>query len=116
MKVICIVVNLYVFNFVFVDWFYCDIFGLYVVMDYGWICIYVGDDMMVVQFSIVLEGGLGIVVFDFFIEVDDLDEVLCRVFQVGILLVYGLVNEFWGVWWFYVCDLLGWLVNFFQYV
>lgn len=36
--------------------------------------------------------------------------------MVGIVLEYGLVDEFWGVWCFFVCDLFGCLLNIFVYV
>lgn len=53
--------------------------------------------------------------FDLLIEVDDVDEVFVWVWVVGMFVEYGLVDELWGVWWFYVCDLFGKFVNVFVY-
>lgn len=115
MKVKCIMVNMVIFDLDKVDCFYGDILGLEWLMDYGWFCIYGFYEIMMVQVSFGFEGGFGMLVFDFFIEVDDLEGVLFWFDEVGVLIEYGLVSEFWGVCCFYVCDLFGKLFNILQY-
>ncbi|CCE10892.1 Glyoxalase/bleomycin resistance protein/dioxygenase [Bradyrhizobium sp. STM 3843] len=91
--------------------FYSDILGMDVVMDLGWIVTFASDAMSLAQLSIASEGGSGADVPDLSIEVDDLDDVLERVAQAGIAIVYGPAAEPWGVRRFFVRDPFGRLVN-----
>ncbi|MGJ4939284.1 VOC family protein [Bradyrhizobium sp. HKCCYLS1011] len=91
--------------------FYSDILGMDVVMDLSWIVTFASDAMSPAQVSIASEGGSGADVPDLSIEVDDLDEVLERVAQAGIAIVYGPASEPWGVRRFFVHDPFGRLVN-----
>lgn len=92
--------------------FYGDILGLESVMDHGWIVTFAGpaaDGRP--QVSIASEGGSGTAVPDLSIEVDDLDAMLQRVAQAGLVVEYGPCDEPWGVRRFYVRDPFGRLVN-----
>lgn len=91
--------------------FYEAIFGMSLVMDQGWIMTYGSGERMDVQISFASEGGSGTLVPDISIEVDDLEEVLQRCASAGIEIVYGPVEEPWGVKRFYVRDPFGKLVN-----
>jgi uncharacterized glyoxalase superfamily protein PhnB len=57
------------------------------------------------------EGGSGTPVPDLSIEVDDLDVALDRLMKGGFDIVYGPVDEPWGVRRFFVRDPFGRLVN-----
>ncbi|MEM7407919.1 MAG: VOC family protein [Pseudomonadota bacterium] len=95
--------------------FYEDIFGLEVLMDFGWIRTYGADAEMRVQMNVASEGGSGTRVPDISIEVDDLDTALARVEAAGVALEYGPVLEPWGVRRFFVRDPFGKLVNVLQH-
>lgn len=85
-------------------------------MDYGWIVIFVDVvNMMMLQVSIVSEGGNGMLVLVFLVEVDDVDVVYVWVVLLGLEIVYLFVDELWGVCCFYVCDLFGNVVNILVY-
>lgn len=91
--------------------FYGAILGMPVVMDHGWIVTYAGQDTAPAQLSFASEGGSGTPVPDLSIEVDDLDDVLQRIRSAGIDVVYGPVEEPWGVRRFFVRDPFGRLLN-----
>ncbi len=91
--------------------FYGDILGLEVLMDQGWIATYGSSAKMSLQLSFASEGGSGTPVPDLSIEVDDLDEALARMKRAGVRIVYGPVDEPWGVRRFFVRDPFGKLVN-----
>ncbi|GGB99170.1 glyoxalase [Oxalicibacterium flavum] len=91
--------------------FYRDVLGLSLLMDHGWIATYGNDEQAVVQVSFASEGGSGTPVPDLSIEVDDVDAVLQAMRDAGFDIVYGPVNEPWGVRRFYVHDPFGRLVN-----
>ena len=91
--------------------FYGRILGMDRVMDHGWIVTYGGQGTALAQLSVASEGGSGTPVPDLSIEVDDLDEVLGKMKQAGIALVYGPALEPWGVRRFYVRDPFGRLLN-----
>lgn len=96
--------------------FYCDILGLDVVMDHGWIVTFAASDRQAVpQLSVASEGGSGTAVPDISIEVDDLGAVLARVEAAGIDIAYGPAWEPWGVRRFYVRDPAGRLINLLQH-
>ncbi|KAA0892496.1 VOC family protein [Pusillimonas sp. ANT_WB101] len=96
--------------------FYQDILGLDLFMDHGWIHTYGSDVSMKVQVSVASEGGSGTDVPVLSIEVDDLEEVLKRLTDKNIPIVYGPVDEPWGVRRFYVRDPTGALVNILQHI
>ena len=91
--------------------FYGDILGLEVLMDQGWIATYGSSAKMSLQLSFASEGGSGTPVPDLSIEVDDLAEALARMKRAGVSIVYGPVDEPWGVRRFFVRDPFGKLVN-----
>jgi catechol 2,3-dioxygenase-like lactoylglutathione lyase family enzyme len=96
--------------------FYGEIFGLEVLMDHGWIQTYGSSARMTVQISIATEGGSGTPVPDISIEVDDLGEVLERLTQRNIAIVYGPADEPWGVRRFFVRDPFGKLINVLSHI
>ena len=91
--------------------FYEGLLGLKVVMDQGWILTFASEAMAAPQISVASEGGSGTPVPDLSIEVDDVDEIHRRAKAVGHEIVYGIVDEPWGVRRFYLRDPFGRLVN-----
>lgn len=91
--------------------FYQDVLGLHALMDQGWITTYGTPELGGVQISFASEGGSGTPVPDLSIEVDDLDAAIERVTRAAIPIVYGPVDEPWGVRRFYVHDPFGKLGN-----
>lgn len=96
--------------------FYGDVLGLDVLMDMGWIITCGNDERMQVQLSAMSEGGSGTRVPDLSIEVDNVDEALRRIKAAGFEVVYGPVDEPWGVRRFYTRDPFGRLVNILTHV
>jgi catechol 2,3-dioxygenase-like lactoylglutathione lyase family enzyme len=84
--------------------FYGDLLGLSLVMDLGWIMTFAGALQAVPQISIATEGGSGVPVPDFSIEVDDFEAVLARVRAIGSPIEHGPQDEPWGVRRCYVRD------------
>lgn len=91
--------------------FYGDALGMSVVMDHGWILTFAGAGDAPVQLSVAREGGSGMPVPDFSVEVDDLSETHRRLGEAGFAATYGPVTEPWGVTRFFVRDPFGRLVN-----
>lgn len=92
--------------------FYSGIFDMRPVMDHGWIqTLAAAGERAGPQLSFASEGGSGAPVPDLSIEVDDLDAVLSRVAMAGLPIVYGPVEEPWGVRRFFLRDPFGRLVN-----
>ena len=92
--------------------FYCDLLGLAVVMDHGWIVTFAAEGGSAApQLSVATEGGSGTAVPDLSIEVDDLEAVHAKVVAAGLPVEYGPANEPWGVRRFYVRDPFGRLLN-----
>ena len=91
--------------------FYCDVLGLEVVMDLGWIVTFTSGSNAPVQISVASEGGSGTQVPDLSIEVDDVDAAYDRTRSTGFEIVYPLTDEPWGVRRFYTRDPYGKLVN-----
>lgn len=116
MKVNRIVANLKSNDAALARSFYQDILGLDLLMDHGWIHTYGSDASMEVQVSVASEGGSGTDVPALSIEVDNLEEVLKRLKGRNIPIVYGPVDESWGVRRFYVQDPTGALVNILQHI
>jgi catechol 2,3-dioxygenase-like lactoylglutathione lyase family enzyme len=96
--------------------FYGEIFDLDLVMDHGWIATYGAAAQMSVQISVATEGGSGTPVPDISIEVDDLAAVFERVMRKDIAIVYGPVDEPWGVRRFFVRDPFGKLINVLSHI
>lgn len=96
--------------------FYCDILGLELVMDHGWIVTFAATEAdQTPQISVASEGGSATPVPDISVEVDDLDAVLQRVQAAGLSVEYGPQREPWGVRRFYVRDPAGRLVNILEH-
>ena len=91
--------------------FYCEILGLKLVMDHGWILTFAAEKPAPPQISVASEGGSGTPVPDISIEVDNLDEIHKRVLAAGSPVEYGPRSEPWGVKRFYVRDPFGRLLN-----
>lgn len=92
--------------------FYERALGLDRVMDFGWITtLQVSGSSAPLQISTASEGGSGTPVPGLSIEVDDLDDVLARLREMGVPLEYGPVDEPWGVRRFFVRDPAGTLLN-----
>ncbi len=91
--------------------FYCDLFGLAVVMDQGWIVTLATGATSQTQISIASEGGSGTAVPDLSVEVEDVDAVYQRARRLGHTIEYELTDEPWGVRRFYVVDPTGKVLN-----
>lgn len=91
--------------------FYGEILSLEIVMDLTFIRTYGNDSTMRVQISFASEGGSGTPVPDISIEVDDVDAIYGKMQEAGFSVVYGIVDEPWGVRRFYVKDPFGKTVN-----
>jgi len=91
--------------------FYGEILGLEILMDLTWIRTYGNDHAARVQISFASEGGSGTPVPDISIEVDDVDAVHDQMQEAGFSVVYGIIDEPWGVRRFYVKDPFGKTVN-----
>lgn len=76
--------------------FYGDILGMPVAMDHGWIVTHASPLKAPAQLSFAREGGSGIDVPDFSIEVDNFDEVRNRIVAAGLPIEYGPTVESWG--------------------
>src|SRR5690606_18835270 len=87
--------------------FYGEILGLDLLMDLTWIRTYGNDNTVLVQISFATEGGSGTPVPDISIEVDDVDEIHLKMQAAGCSVVYGIVDEPWGVRRFYVKEPFG---------
>ncbi len=111
MKVKRIVIDIEAPDIAAAQAFYGEVLGLDVLMDFGWIVTYGGQERAMVQLSVMTEGGSGAPVPDMSIEVDDLDEALARVEAAAIPIEYGPATEAWGVRRFFVRDPFGKLVN-----
>jgi len=92
--------------------FYEGLLGLKIVMDHGWIVTFAADEVSAMpQVSFASEGGNGTPVPDLSIEVDDVDAIHARAIEAGLDIVYGIVDEPWGVRRFFVRDPFGKIVN-----
>ena len=95
--------------------FYGDVLGMDLVMDLGWILTFASDASAAPQISVAMEGGSATAVPDLSVEVDDLDDVYQRALAAGFAIIYGPVQEPWGVRRFYVHDPFGRVVNILQH-
>lgn len=69
--------------------FYCDVLGMTVAMDLGWIVTFTADAMGPPQVRVATEGGSGTEVPDISIEVDDIEGVYRRAMAGGFAVEYG---------------------------
>lgn len=91
--------------------FYTDLFGLGVLMDFGWIVTLGSEKSATTQVSLMSEGGSGTPVPDLSIEVDDVDAVHGRARAMDCEISYDLTDEPWGVRRFFVADPTGKVLN-----
>ena len=91
--------------------FYAELLELETVMDQGWIVTLATGEIAPVQVSIASEGGAGTPVPDLSIEVDDVDAVHLRAVAQGHKIIYGPIDEPWGVRRFYLKDPAGKTLN-----
>jgi predicted enzyme related to lactoylglutathione lyase len=91
--------------------FYTDLFGLGVLMDFGWIVTLGSEKRATTQVSLMSEGGSGTPVPDLSIEVDDVDAVHDRARAMDCEISYDLTDEPWGVRRFFVADPTGKVLN-----
>ena len=91
--------------------FYEDLFGLWAVMDQGWIVTLASPETGPVQISLASEGGSGADVPDLTIEVDDVDAVYRIAQHQNHPILYPLTDEPWGVRRFFVRDPAGKVLN-----
>ncbi|MDO3410569.1 VOC family protein [Saccharibacillus sp. CPCC 101409] len=91
--------------------FYHDVLGLDLLMDHGWIATYGSDESMSIQISFASQGGSDTPTPDLSIEVDELEACYKKMTDAGFEVVYGPVDEPWGVRRFFVRDPFGRLVN-----
>lgn len=116
MAVLRIVANVFAADVAETRAFYEQLFGLTPAMDFGWIATLVARTSAPVQISIASEGGSGTAVPDLSIEVGNLDEILTRARAMGCPILYGPVEEPWGVRRFYLNDPAGKLLNVLQHL
>ncbi|AXC48840.1 glyoxalase [Paracoccus suum] len=91
--------------------FYCDVFGLAIPLEMGWIAFLKGDARPEIELHTASEGGSGTAMPAISIAVDDLDAVETAARAAGAAPVYGPVTEPWGVRRFYLRDPEGNLIN-----
>jgi catechol 2,3-dioxygenase-like lactoylglutathione lyase family enzyme len=111
MKVRRIVANIPASDVAAARRFYQDCLGLEPLMDHGWIVTYGNAELAGVQISIASQGGSNTQTPDLSIEVDDVNEAFQRLHEAGFAVLYGPVDEPWGVRRFYVRDPFGKTVN-----
>src|ERR1700736_1567225 len=91
--------------------FYQQLLGLKVVMDHGWILTFAAELAAAPQLNLASEGGSGTPVPDLSIEVDDVDRIYQRALSAKLEIIYGIIDEPWGVRRFYVRDPFGRILN-----
>ncbi len=94
-----------------VQTFYSDLFGLGILMDFGWIVTLGSEERATTQVSLMSEGGSGTPVPDLSIEVDDVNATYDRARSMGCEFRYDLTDEPWGVRRFFVADPTGKILN-----
>jgi lactoylglutathione lyase len=96
--------------------FYCDLLGLDLLMDQGFVATVGSATSTRVQLSLASEGGSGTPVPAISVEVDDLAPVLERARRLNVPIDYGPVDEPWGVRRFFLRDPAGSLVNILTHI
>ena len=111
MAVTRIVANLYTTDPLALAKFYETVFGLDMPLDMGWISFLTNDSRQQIELHTASQGGSGTDLPVISIGVDDLDSTEAAVRELGAEVVYGPVEEDWGVRRFYFRDPAGNLVN-----
>ncbi len=91
--------------------FFCEVLGLRVVMDQGWIITFGAEDPGPVQISVVREDATAPCRPDVSVEVDDVDAAHAEAVRRGFEIVHPLTDEPWGVRRFFVLAPGGAVVN-----
>ena len=91
--------------------FYVDFLGLEQLMDLGWIATYGAPNVPNAQISVIERDATAPVIADISIEVDDVDAYYAEATRRGVEIVYGPVDEPWGVRRFFVRDPNGKVIN-----
>jgi predicted enzyme related to lactoylglutathione lyase len=91
--------------------FYSECFGLDFQLDMGWIAFLTSKSSQTVELHTASQGGSGTDLPVISIGVDNIDEAEASVRAFGAEIVYGPVNESWGLRRFYFRDPAGNLVN-----
>lgn len=91
--------------------FYQKLLGLDLVMDHGWIMTLGSGASTVPQLNVAEEGGSGTPVPDLSIEVDNVDLIYRRARSAQLDILYGIIDEPWGVRRFFVRDPYGVVLN-----
>ncbi len=96
--------------------FYQELFGLDVLMDFGWIATLGADIQAPVQLSLATSGGEGTPVPELSIEVDNVDDLHAKAIELGHDILYGPEDENWGVRRFMLHDPADNLINVMQHL
>lgn len=91
--------------------FYIDFLGFDQLMDLGWIAIYGAPEVPTAQISMIERDATAPMLADISIEVDDADTYYAEAIRRGVEIVYGPVDEPWGVRRFFVRDPNGKIIN-----
>lgn len=93
--------------------FYGEFLGLDQLMDLGWIVTYgaPGVPTTTAQISVIERDATAPMLADVSIEVDDVDAYYAEAVRRGVEIVYGPVDEPWGVRRFFVRDPNGKVIN-----
>jgi predicted enzyme related to lactoylglutathione lyase len=111
MTVTRIVANLYTTDPIALAKFYKDVFALDIPLDMGWISFLTNDGHQKIELHAASQGGSGTELPVISIGVDDLDTAEAAVRDAGAEVVYGPVEEEWGLRRFYFRDPAGNLIN-----
>ena len=111
MAVTRIVANLFTNDPLALAKFYEEVFGLEIPLDMGWISFLVNDAQQKIELHTASQGGAGTELPVISIGVDDLDSTEAAVRAFGAEVVYGPVNEDWGLRRFFFRDPAGNLIN-----
>ncbi|MGI8406406.1 MAG: VOC family protein [Thermomicrobiales bacterium] len=91
--------------------FYIDFLGFDQLMDLGWIATYGAPEVPTAQISVIERDATAPMLADISIEVDDADAYHVKAVEQGVEIVYGPVDEPWGVRRFFVRDPNGKIIN-----
>ena len=90
--------------------FFTEVIGLRVAMDLGWIVTYASPSNPTAQINI-MQAQPDTQMPDYSVEVGDVDLVHERAVSAGLVIVYALRTEPWGVRRFFVRDPMGKIAN-----
>lgn len=111
MAVTRIVANLHAENPVELAEFYAEVFGLSNSFDMGWIAFLERSANQKIELHTASEGGAGNELPSISIGVDDLDATVAAVRTAGAEVIYGPVEEPWGLRRFFFRDPAGNIIN-----